>query len=443
MKAWLSGLLALGCVGCAMSPPPAVTVCDTRSEQTLAWWQGFADPRLLGYLAEAGRCNLELAQKARLIARQRQSLAEGDWRPRGRMSADVGQSLDGGELRHGHTLDLAVGYELDVWQRLRLGKQAEAHAVEAAELDRQALWLSLQAEVAMRYWDWVALRRQQVLAGQVVEVRQALRELDQLAVRHGSLAPRQRHESEMAWLQARERQSQLSHQVEQAAERLAALLDRPGLSDLPGADTLPAQWPALPADQPAAVLARRPDVAAQSARVAAAWAKLVQARQALMPTVTLSATLGAASPTLKGLLAQSAAGGVLQLGLPFLDWSGMGIQREQLRLAWEQATLAYEQTLRRALRELALALRHQPLLEQDVQRVEARLALQRQQERRAELAVSAGASAQTERLLVRLQGLQLASAQVDLLHARASHLALLYKVLGGPPQALVSPGAGE
>ena len=79
--------------------------------------------------------------------------------------------------------------------------------------------------------------------------------------------------------------------------------------------------PPVPADLPADILARRPDVRAAQARVAAADARLAAIRKGWLPPIALTATQGQASTSLGQLFAS--AGGVFGLAgllaLPVFD----------------------------------------------------------------------------------------------------------------------------
>ena len=100
------------------------------------------------------------------------------------------------------------------------------------------------------------------------------------------------------------------HELEHA---LGFLVGDSGLSVAPQSTALDAP-PQIPADIPAAVLARRPDVAAAQAAVRAAELRVGVARTAWFPTLTLTAGGGFASPQLSDLISSS----VRSLGLDLL-----------------------------------------------------------------------------------------------------------------------------
>lgn len=93
---------------------------------------------------------------------------------------------------------------------------------------------------------------------------------------------------------SQQRQLPLIQQLsEESRITLAALLGRPvqGL-DL-GSETFQAlTWPTIGAGMPSQLLSRRPDLAKAEAQLAAAQADVTVARAAMLPAITLGATLG-------------------------------------------------------------------------------------------------------------------------------------------------------
>ncbi|TDR78337.1 TolC family protein [Paludibacterium purpuratum] len=433
-KRWLGLVWPLCLSACTSMPPQAVPLCaSAAAAEPEPWWRGFDDPALLGLLDEARRCNVRLAQLRLQADRWRLQLDMPDWHPSGGLAVDVSRPLDGGAAQRNHAVDLRVKYELDLWGRVARGKEAEAWLARAGELDWRALRLSTSAEVAIRYWQWSALWREALLAEQAVMLQISLLRLHEQAQAQGALADREVRRTRLALNDAYEWLSTLTRERDWAANRLAELLERDTIDDLPWPVALPERVPELASELAAEGLMRRPDIAAAAARVARLLALYDQARLNPLPRIGLSGRLGAANSMLTELWGGTLAVGAIGLELPFLDWRRLGVAREQARLEWEAETLAYRHTVKQALRETDDALRRHRQAREDLRRTDDSLDLARRSEHDAQLAYATGVSGREPWLQAQIARLQLETARVRQLQARASSLVLLYKALGGVP----------
>lgn len=111
---------------------------------------------------------------------------------------------------------------------------------------------------------------------------------------------------------------------------------------------------AVPVTLPAALLERRPDIAAAQRRVAAAYARIGVADAAFFPTLSLSANAGYGNASLANLI--SAPNLFWSLGpalaLSVLDGGQRRLASAQARATAEQATASYRQTVLTALQEV-------------------------------------------------------------------------------------------
>ena len=149
--------------------------------------------------------------------------------------------------------------------------------------------------------------------------------------------------------------------VAASEHRLAVLTGQPptALSQLLAA---PAEIPKAPDSLligiPADTLRQRPDVRSAEWTLAAATARVDQARAALYPTLSLSGSLGLESLTLHGLTGSDAVNhSVLgSLVAPIFDRSRLKLQIEVKSAVQEQALATYESTILSALEDVENAL---------------------------------------------------------------------------------------
>lgn len=201
------------------------------------------------------------------------------------------------------TLGLGIGYELDLWGRVRQRVDAGEAQAQAAQADFAAARLALQAQLAEQ---WVALRGvdadlallRQTEAG-FVRAIELIRARHQAGITSGlDLA---RADAQLDGTRSQLRQAQARRALLQNA--IAALVGESASSfSLASRDTL-GKLPMIPVGLPSALLQRRPDIAAAQSRVVAAQAGLGVARTAFFPSLTLGGQIGLQSGDLSRLVA--------------------------------------------------------------------------------------------------------------------------------------------
>lgn len=448
----LACVLALG--ACASAPPdpvraPAVPAsfrhagANAGAEHALppqGWWALLEDPELdrLQALAAEGSTAIEAAAarlaKARALARGAQAarapqlaLRAGAVRQGGPLLNDAGAE---GTLV---TALADISWEVDLFGRLR--RAAGGASLDAAareELLRDARLLA-QATVAET---WLALRAADAEHALLQAAAEAWRETAAITgqrLRAGSVA-------ELEWVRARaelasvESEALAVQRQRATLEHALALATGSSASDfeLPVRAQLP-PLPAVPAGLPAAMLARRPDIAAAQRNLEAAQLRVGLARDAWLPDLNLAATGGTASPALGKLLQASLrTWSVAALaGMTLLDAGRReaGVQAAQADLAAAAAT--WREQVLVALREAEDQLAALQLLAAQAQVQAAGVELAQRAAQLAQSRQRSGLASQLEVLDARRGELR---ARRDALQVRsAQHQATvrLVRALGG------------
>ena len=316
-------VIAVTAAGCALKPPPAheANVADALPSTTRipgawvsdatpgpianGWLAVLGDPQLDALVAEAMRNNPDLREAAaRVVAAQQAAVVAGS-----RLYPWVGAYL-GADLTHdddGNTNDatkayLGVGWELDVWGRLRAQRAAAEADAEAVALDYAWARQSLAATVARLWYLNVEANQSVDLAAQAVSVYGKLTELVEVRAAAGKVST-----LDVAYMRAKLESSQSNLESARAAQASA----RRGLETLlgryPSAEIETAKQfvplSAPPAtDVPGAMLLRRPDLLAAEQNVLATFRREEAAELSLLPEFSLSLTAGRLGDQILALL---------------------------------------------------------------------------------------------------------------------------------------------
>lgn len=330
-----------GAAGCSLAPspePPAVAAPDAwRTPSAGAgaaavadnWWQAFGDPRLDALVATGLEANHDLAlaisriEESRALAR----IAGADRLPsitleagaaRTHLSEKSGAVAPGADpVFDSGRIAASASFELDLFGRARNQAEAARQDLLAATWNRDAVRLAVVSDIVATYFDLAGLDRQSTVTRESIATRKRTEQLVRDRF-EGGLVSRLDLERARAERAAAEAALPEIERRRRATENRLSIL----LGGMPGAvergkalEELAV--PEIPADLPSDLLLRRPDVAVAEARLAAASARVGQARAALFPSIGLTGYYGYESAELSNLfnpaaLVWQAAAGLLQ-----------------------------------------------------------------------------------------------------------------------------------
>lgn len=420
---------------------------DAQAE-ALAAWQWWPDPRVREAIAEAlaGNRDLQIAVARIEEARALVGPAEYAELPRLALGADGSREVMPQRYRNvlapgaDRALQLrgvtaGFSYEVDVWGRLKSLEFAARAEFLASRYARETVATGLAADVALAWYDIVALREQRSVVAEALAAREAFTGLVTRRVEAGRGSALELARAQAAMLGLAARLPVLDQLILQAENRLALLIGRPLVkagSIVPPAASLIAP-PAVPEGLPSSLLERRPDLLAAREELEAATFRAEAQRAALLPTFSLTGLLGLQSRTLAELASSSATTWTLGAGalLPVIDATRNRFLAQAQEARARQALLRYRRGAESAVREVsdALIARAQQAslaeaLDQQVAALERAEALAQARYRAGAAAYFEVLDAQTERLAARLARTE---AQRGLLVAAVG----LYKALGG------------
>ena len=324
----VAGLLAASCaVGPDYKKPDVAPLTPGEWSWTPAhprdaapkgsWWEIFQDPVLnemetnAVVRSQTARAGLARVEQARATAR----LSRSQLFPELDAAPTVNRQLSSGNLptpipfhipaaRYDtFSMPLDLSYEIDVWGRVRRGFEGVRATAQATAADYQNVVLTLTADVAV---DYFLLRSQDAQIRALTRRAAARGETSRLLrarLQAGAIAEVDVAQAEADAAAAR---SDLTDMIRQRAETLHALAllsGAPASSFTLAEASLPAPPPEPPADLPAMVLERRPDIASAERNVASKSAQIGVAKGGYFPVISLTAQGGYLSSSADKLFA--------------------------------------------------------------------------------------------------------------------------------------------
>ncbi|HVP08420.1 MAG TPA: TolC family protein [Burkholderiales bacterium] len=308
-RAPIALVLAALCAGCALKPPPDpadvrrdampnLAVPDKWTAQGAAagvvadgLLASFHDAQLDALVREVVANNADLRVAAARVeeAAAYAKLAGATLYPQVSIMARGGGKLsgDGSGLQGG---GIFLSWELDLWGRVRSGREAARFQYESTVLDAAYARQSMAALAAKGWFLATEARLQKVIAQDMVRSSERLVSLalDRQRVGRGD-------EYDVALARAglqtyRDAAEQLELARQQALRSLEALAGRYPAASLEAPASLDALPGAVPAGMPSELLERRPDVVAAERRVAAAFYRVEESKAARLPRISLTAS---------------------------------------------------------------------------------------------------------------------------------------------------------
>jgi NodT family efflux transporter outer membrane factor (OMF) lipoprotein len=297
-------------VDSAIAPPAAWQFAerDAARATNQRWWTQFGSAPLNRLVDQARRDSFDVAAAmARVrqaqataviagapllpevkfnLAASHQKLLHGTGGP----DLDASQSDD---AVNNFGANLTASYEVDFWGGRAAARDSALHSLRASEFDQATVELTLLSNVADRYAQTLAARQRQQIAE--LNLANARNVLDLVQTRYDAGSATALELAQQKSLVAgQQRQLPLIQQLaEESQITLAALLGQPVQAlDLGAEPFQELTWPTIGAGMPSQLLSRRPDIAKAEAELAAAQADVTVARAAMLPALTLGATLG-------------------------------------------------------------------------------------------------------------------------------------------------------
>lgn len=244
--------------------------------------------------------------------------------------------------------DISARWDLDIFGGLKASQRAAERRVDAAGFDAEAVRIAITSEIAAAVVDWqgVAAQRSQIEANLGAAGQRAA--LVRSRVRAGLNPELDAMRADAVVEGLRAQLAPLDADAAFIAGRMVALTGADTADVLADLNLSRDQWQGdkAPATAPSTLIAKRPDVQAAAARLAASDADLAAVAAQRFPRFTLSSSLGLLAFSLGGLFGSDAITGTLGAGIagPLLDFGRIQAEIDQSKA---QARVAFEE-LRKA-----------------------------------------------------------------------------------------------
>jgi multidrug efflux system outer membrane protein len=250
----------------------------------------------------------------------------------------------------------SLGWELDVWGRLRRLSEAGRAQYLATEEARHGVITTLVADVSETYLALRALDLELDIARRTRDVANDNLRLTEARRASGVASALDVRQAEQLLFTATGQIASIEREIAQSENALSLLLGHvPG--DIPRGRPLEALQvpPAVPAGLPSALLERRPDVRRAEQELVAANAQIGAARAEYFPRISLTGFLGAQSRALTDLLSGPARLATASVGAAAPVFNA-GRTRNNVRLAEAihgEALVNYQRAIYTAFRDVS------------------------------------------------------------------------------------------
>ncbi len=360
--------LCIGCLpinGSSQIPVTIPAAFSSNGEVPLPphWWRSLADPDLdqLMERALAGNFSLKTARdrldqaaavavKAgadRIPAINFETSGSRTWRDENGTRATTGN----------YSAGLFASYELDLWGRVRSGRDAADLDFRARAEDLKTAGITLSAQVAQTWYQWLEQLEQQSLYANQLHTNTRILELVTLQFRTGQAGIAEVLQQRQLVESARGELALVAARIKVFEHQLAILAGlAPGSGKLV-AGTLPTGLPPLPTTGvPAEILLRRPDVRAAWLRLQAADQRIAVAVADRFPRIGLSGRVESSAGKVDLLFQDWLSTFAANLAGPLVDGGRRRAEVDRTRAVAEEALHDYGQTILEALGEVEDAL---------------------------------------------------------------------------------------
>jgi multidrug efflux system outer membrane protein len=341
---------------------------EERALTDAPWWQIFDDPTLRSLVDEALKNGFDarLAIARMDEARAQSGVAKSAYWPQigyggGATHGQASQFVNpagGGQVNTIYSANVNLGWEIDLWGRIRRLNEAALAAYLATEEARRSVSLALVTDVADAYFELLELDEELVIAKRSAQAFQDTYDLFKRRLEGGAASALETSRAEAALDDTRAQIPDFERQIVAKENEINLLLGR-APQPIPRGAPLDAQKasPEVPVGLPSALLERRPDVRAAEQQLIAANAGIGVAVANFFPQISLTGLFGGVSDEVSQLFhtgkTWSISAGLLG---PIFQGGRLKREKEVAVAQFNQAKIVYEQTVTTSFADVSTSL---------------------------------------------------------------------------------------
>ena len=399
------------------------------------WWTLFNDPALTQLALETLAANQDIRAAIARLDQAGASLrsARGSFFPSLEINASARRSGNAAGTTGNYSLPLDLGYELDVWGRVRRQYEVADNTRLASAADLAFVRQTAVAGVAQAYFTIRLYDAQISVYQQALELYRKQLDLTEGKFKAGLALPTDLLQAKTQVNTAINQLIEVRRARTKQEHVIAIVLGRaPSDYALVTAATDPA-IPVIPAGLPVNLLSRRPDVAEAELRLAAANAQIGIAQADFFPSFTLNGAAGYQSSATANLLNWEKRVWSFgpTLNLPIFQGGRLSAALDQTKARYEELVANYRTVVLGAFRDVEDQLSDLHFLAEKAESLEATLVSAREYSRLTQLQYKQGL---TNYLQVIDANQTLLNNELSAAQAQSQRLAasvLLIKALGG------------
>lgn len=424
-----------------MDIPPVLKagVQDTASVSDIGWKTLYTDVILQGLIEKALVHNKDVliatARIKEMIANKRINFAN--------MFPEAGLEILGQReyLNYGghagkYTPEIhgifTLGWELDVWGKLRWANDAGIAAYMQSVEAQHAVWLTIVAQVAQSYFELKALDRELEIVKQTLEARKEGVRFAKLRYEGGLTSEMPYRQSLVELARTETLIPSLESEISLKENDLSVLIGEFPSDITRGIDISSQYIPGeLPVGLPSSLLERRPDVRQAEQKLIEANAKVGVAMTEMFPSIRLTGKLGGENSEFANFLESPTWFVSGLITGPIFNMGKNKARHKAAKAAYEQEVYSYEKTILEVFKEVNGAIVN---FEKTKEVYQSRLALYSSVQSYHKMAQLQYVNGVVSYLEVLDSQRQLFDAEIALNNAILDELlsvVLLYKALGG------------
>ncbi len=421
-----------------LTMPQSFSLSGNRTSPAL-WWKAFGDSALeeLEIQALSGNMDLKSAWARLQKARASAKAAGAELYPWLDVTAGAAHKTmrQDGSYYNQNILSLGAmtSYELDLWGRIRKGKEAAAMDVLAAQADLETAQITLSSEIAITFFEMQALTMQiEIISRQIRENRASL-DIISAMYEYGQTDILDTLQQEQAVEATVAQQIEKKKSLGVLKNRLAVLLGQPPQGLAPRVEKTLPQVPPLPdSGLPAELINRRPDCRAAFFRLKAANARLAQEVAGQYPRFSLTASIDTDASRVNDLFENWIANLAANMLTPVFEGRRLEAEVEKRQAESRQALFDYGNTILAALKEVEDAMVNESHQRRLLGNMERRLELSKNSLRQIRQQYEAGTVEFLRFLATQLNTDVLETQVIDERLKLLKYRIALYRALAGP-----------